>query len=89
MADCYWLSELQFERMAPHLPQDARGVARVDDRRVISGIIHVLRVATGKTHRRATAPVRPCITASRVGLRKGCWKSCSIILRKRAGRRLR
>ncbi len=30
-------------RPAPLLPQDRRGVARVDDRRVISGIVHVLR----------------------------------------------
>jgi transposase len=43
MTDCYWLSDRQFERMATHLPQDTRGVARVDDRRVISGIIHVLQ----------------------------------------------
>ena len=28
--------------MAPLLPTDTRGVARVDDRRVISGIVHVL-----------------------------------------------
>ncbi|KAA2236922.1 IS5 family transposase [Salinarimonas soli] len=29
--------------MAPHLPTNMRGKARVDDRRVISGIIHVLK----------------------------------------------
>ena len=39
----FWLTEAQFEQIAPHLPTKARGVARVDDRRVISGIIHVLR----------------------------------------------
>ena len=39
----FWLTEAQFERIAPHLPTNTRGVARVDDRRVISGIIHVLR----------------------------------------------
>jgi hypothetical protein len=32
------LSEAQFERLRP-LPDNVRGVARVDDRRVISGII--------------------------------------------------
>jgi transposase len=41
--DGFWLSEAQFARLAPHLPTDTRGVARVDDRRVISGIIHVLQ----------------------------------------------
>ena len=39
----FWLTEAQFERLAPLLPRDTRGVARVDDRRVISGIVHVLQ----------------------------------------------
>jgi transposase len=30
-------------KIEPHLPTDTRGNARVDDRRVISGIIHVLK----------------------------------------------
>jgi len=41
--DAFWLSEDQFARLEPLLPRDTRGVARVDDRRVISGIIHVLK----------------------------------------------
>jgi transposase len=41
--DCFWLSEAQFARLVPHLPTDTRGKPRVDDRRVISGIIHVLK----------------------------------------------
>jgi len=40
--DCFWLTDDQFARIKPHLPTDTRGKARVDDRRVISGIIHVL-----------------------------------------------
>lgn len=39
----FWLSDAQFARLEPLLPKDTRGVARVDDRRVISGIIHVLK----------------------------------------------
>lgn len=39
----FWLSEKQFGRLRPLLPDKVRGVARVDDRRVISGIIHVLK----------------------------------------------
>jgi transposase len=39
----FWLSDEQFERLRPLLPNKARGVARVDDRRVISGIIHVVK----------------------------------------------
>ena len=31
------------ERIEPHLPTDVRGVERAEDRRVISGIVHVLK----------------------------------------------
>ena len=41
--DLFWLSDEQFAKIAPHLPRDTRGKPRVDDRRVISGIIHVLK----------------------------------------------
>ena len=40
--DHFWLSEAQFARLEPYLPTDTRGKPRVDDRRVISGIVHVL-----------------------------------------------
>ena len=39
----FWLSDEQWGRIEPHLPTDVRGVERVDDRRVISGIVHVLK----------------------------------------------
>src|SRR4051794_28821368 len=39
----FWLSDEQWSRIEPHLPTDVRGVERSDDRRVISGIVHVLR----------------------------------------------
>ena len=39
----FWLSDTQFARLEPLLPNKVRGVPRVDDRRVISGIIHVLK----------------------------------------------
>lgn len=42
-SDYFWLSQAQFRRLEPLLPRDTRGVPRVDDRRVISGIVHVLR----------------------------------------------
>ena len=41
--DRFWLTDAQFSKIEPHLPTDTRGKARVDDRRVISGIIHMLR----------------------------------------------
>jgi transposase len=42
-ADLFWLSEGQFAKTEPLLPTDTRGMPCVDDRRVISGIIHILK----------------------------------------------
>ncbi|WP_395698714.1 transposase, partial [Methylocella sp.] len=39
----FWLTDDQFARLSPLLPSDTRGKPRVDDRRVISGIVHVLK----------------------------------------------
>ena len=39
----FWLSDDQWQRIEPHLPTDVRGVERQDDRRIISGIVHVLK----------------------------------------------
>jgi len=41
--DYFWLSDRQFAWLESHLPTDTRGKPRVDDRRVISGIVHVLK----------------------------------------------
>ena len=43
MADEFWLSDRQWMAIEPHLPKNQPGARRVDDRRVISGIIHVLK----------------------------------------------
>ena len=42
MSDRFWLSDEQMARLAPHFPR-SHGKPRVDDRRVLSGIIHVLK----------------------------------------------
>jgi transposase len=39
----FWLSDEAWAAIAPHLPQNQAGARRVDDRRVISGIIHMLK----------------------------------------------
>ena len=39
----FWLSDAQWARIEPHLPTGLTGPARVDDRRIISGILFVLR----------------------------------------------
>ena len=41
--DRFWLTDAQFARLEPYLPRDTRGKPRVDDRRGISGIVHVLK----------------------------------------------
>jgi len=43
MADFFWFSDSQWARIEPHLPMDVRGKKRVDDRRVLSGIVHALK----------------------------------------------
>ena len=43
MKNLYWLSDDEWSRLEPFLPRGRCGAHRVDDRRVISGIIHMLR----------------------------------------------
>jgi transposase len=40
----FWLSDEAWTAIEPHLPKNQPGARRVDDRRVISGILHVLKV---------------------------------------------
>ena len=63
MSDLFLLSERQMGRISPHFPL-SHGVARVDDRRVVSGIVHVIcngvqwkdaPKVTGRTRRSTTA----------------------------------
>ena len=42
MSDQFWLTPAQLNRIKPHFPL-SHGVPRVDDLRVISGIIHVIK----------------------------------------------
>src|SRR3954464_65053 len=42
-AGLFWLNDRQWARIEPHLPTDLRGPERDDDRRIISGIIHMLQ----------------------------------------------
>jgi len=42
MSDLIWLTDRQMKRIKPYFPL-SHGIARVDDRRVLSGIIFVIR----------------------------------------------
>lgn len=43
MRDLFWLSDEAWAALDPHLPKNQPGKPRVDDRRVISGILHILK----------------------------------------------
>ena len=43
MRGSFWLSDRQWAAIEPHLPYYAAGKRREDDRRIISGILHVLQ----------------------------------------------
>ena len=42
MNDHYWMTQAQLDRIKPYFPL-SHGVPRVDDLRVVSGIIHVIK----------------------------------------------
>ena len=56
----YWLSDAEWAKIEPLLPRGCRGAHRVDDRRVISGIIHMLK--TGARWRDCPAAYGPYTT---------------------------
>jgi len=43
MGKRYWLDDEAWAKIEPHLPRGRRGAHRVEDRRVISGIVHMLQ----------------------------------------------
>lgn len=43
MSDHFWFSDEQWARIELLLPRDTRGMERVDDRRVLSRIVHALK----------------------------------------------
>jgi transposase len=75
----FWLSEEQWRQIEPHLPKDVRGKARVDDRRVISGILHVIKSGC----RWCDCPPEygpPTTIYNRAGQNAGCGSGCSVNL---------
>ena len=68
MSDLIWLSEVQMRRIEPYFPL-SHGIPRVDDRRVLSGIVFVIQ---GGMHRRTTALPKRSIIGSSVGAALAC-----------------
>jgi len=56
----FWLDDRQWAAIEPLLPRNQPGARRVDDRRVLSGIIHVLKA--GCRWRDCPAPYGPPTT---------------------------
>lgn len=82
----FWLTDEQYERLAPLLPSDTRGVPRVDDRRVISGIVHVLQ--SGCRWKDAPAVYGPHKTLYNRFVRwaaKGVWEDVFLRLAEASG----
>lgn len=63
MSDLIWLSEVQMCRIEPHIPL-AHGVPRVDDRRIITGIIFAIR---NGLRQQSTGHPRPSTTSLSAG----------------------
>ena len=75
MSHLFWLSDKAWARIEPLLPHGKPGKPRVDDRRVISGILHVLK--TGCRWRDAPAAYGPPSTIYNRfyrWTRRGLWR---------------
>ena len=44
MAVLFWLDDEQWSAIEPYMPKNQPGARRVDDRKIISGIVHVLKI---------------------------------------------
>ncbi len=72
MSDQFWLSEKQLARIKPCFPL-SHGMPRVDDRKVISGIIQVSEMdCAGGAHPRSMGRTKPCTTGLSGGRRWVC-----------------
>jgi len=80
------LTEQQFGRLQPLLPSNTRGKPRVDDRRIISGITHVLR--SDWRWKDAPSSYGPCKTLYNRFVRwadKGFWERVFLCLAEAGG----
>ena len=78
MSNLYWLSEDQMGRLRPYFPM-SRGRARVDDRRVLSGISSLIAMGcAGVTLPNNTVRTRLYTTAGNDGViwgyLRGSWR---------------
>jgi len=82
----FWLSDEQWERIEPHLPTAVRGVEWADDRRIISGIIHVLKSGCRWCDcPEAYGPPTTVYNRFVRWVRRGVWENWENLFRKLAG----
>ena len=77
----FWVTVEPFGRLEPHFPRNARGRPRVDDRRMISGIVHVLK--SGGRWADAPPVYGPCKALHNRFVRwaaKGVWENIFHVL---------
>jgi transposase len=77
MTDEYWLDDRAWAAIGPLLQKNRPGARRVDDRRVISGILFVLR--SGCRWKDCPAVYGPHTTttiAGTVGVPRDCGRGC-------------
>ena len=76
MADFFWFSDEQWSRIEPLLPCDTRGIPRVDDRRVLSGIVHALKSGGrwGDCPEHVYGPKKTLYNRFRRWANKGVWE---------------
>jgi hypothetical protein len=89
MRELPMLPSEDFAKIKRYFPRP-HGVERVDDQRVISGIIYVIKKTAcgGAMRPKATAPIRRYITASCGGVAWVCLTRYSRRSSKRADRRI-
>ena len=80
MSNLYWLTDAQMERLKPFLPK-SHGKPRVDDRRVLSGIIFINRNGLRWCDAaKEYGPAKTCTTAGSAGATTGSspgsWGPC-------------
>jgi hypothetical protein len=68
-AGLFWLNDKQRAWIAPHLPTNMTGSERDDDRRIISGVIHMLHRSTPSTGNILSPPVS-------IGAVASLWRPC-------------
>ena len=81
MADLFWLSDEQWAVVGRFMPTNQPGARRVDDRRVVSGILHMVR--TGGRWRDVPTAYGPATTVyNRFNRwsRRGFWRAMLVAL---------